>query len=114
MARYRKKAVFIDATQWFRNGDHPDDDCAFMPPTDDGELVLSPGKIVQPYRRPTPPGDTKCSQCKHLIREHGWLDPIGGHSYLICPGDFIVTDMQGQTWPLKPDIFNATFDKVKE
>ena len=25
MARFRKKPVVIEATQWFKNGDHPED-----------------------------------------------------------------------------------------
>ncbi len=27
MAKYRKKPVIIEATQWFKNGDHPEDGC---------------------------------------------------------------------------------------
>lgn len=25
MAQYRKKPIVIEATQWFKNGDHPED-----------------------------------------------------------------------------------------
>ena len=27
MAKFRKKSVLIEAVQWFKNGDHPDDGC---------------------------------------------------------------------------------------
>lgn len=26
MTRYRKKPVVVEATQWFKNGDHPEDE----------------------------------------------------------------------------------------
>ncbi len=30
------------------------------------------------------------------------------------PGDYVLTDPQtGDTWPIKPDIFAATYDAVK-
>lgn len=39
---------------------------------------------------------------------HGWIDTLeGGH--IVCPGDWIVTGVQGERYPVKPDIFAATF-----
>jgi hypothetical protein len=52
--KFRKKPVVIEATQWFKNGDHPEDDCVLVrrlapgdPPygdirTQTGELVPDP------------------------------------------------------------------------
>ncbi len=30
MAKYRKKPVVIEAIQWFKNGDHPQDNCRMI------------------------------------------------------------------------------------
>lgn len=43
--KYRKKPVVIEATQWFKNGDHPDDN-----PDQPGWE----GKVVRYFRRPEP------------------------------------------------------------
>lgn len=44
MAKYRKKPVVIDATQWHRNGDHPLDG-PFV-----GEMYETEGAVVRFYR----------------------------------------------------------------
>jgi hypothetical protein len=32
----------------------------------------------------------------------------------ISPGDYIITGIQGERYPCKPDIFEATYEKVPE
>lgn len=34
----------------------------------------------------------------------------GGHT--VCPGDWIITGVQGENYPCKPDIFDATYDPI--
>lgn len=108
MTKYRKKPVVIDATQWFKNGDHPGDgDERFA----DGEFAGEryEGKVVRYFRRPDVPGDTPCRQCGVRMHEHGWIDTIeGGH--IVCPGDWIITGVKGEHYPCKPDIFTATYE----
>jgi hypothetical protein len=107
--RYRKKPVVIEAVQWFKNGDHPDDD---LPPAD--KIVAgerTEGAVVRYFRHPDIPGDQECSKCGHLMRDHGWIDTLeDGHN--VCPGDWIITGVAGERYPCKPAIFAATYDPV--
>lgn len=124
MAKYRKKPVTIDATQWFKNGDHPLDYAEPVPGLDDnGDFVeFSPehrkernweGSLVRYYRHPRVPGGTECKHCGRTMHEHGWVDTLeGGH--IVCPGDWIITGVQGEHYPCKPDIFAATYEPVEE
>jgi hypothetical protein len=34
--------------------------------------------------------------------------------HMVSPGDFIVTGVQGERYPCKPDIFEQTYEKVSE
>ena len=112
--KYRKKPVVIDATQWFKNGDHPQDNSQPYRPAKEGETlddVLSEGKIVRYFRHPDINGRTICSKCNKTMHEHGWIDTLeDGHN--VCPGDWIIKGIKGEFYPCKPDIFEATYDKV--
>lgn len=110
MAKYRKKPLVIEATQWFKNGDHPNDDQeTFTGP--DGKPFLGEGKIVRYYRHPGDSGARKCEKCGAEMHAHGWIDTLeDGH--IVCPGDFIITGVQGEIFPCKPDIFEATYEAV--
>ena len=33
--------------------------------------------------------------------------------YLVTPGDWIITNMKGEHFPCKPDIFEMTYEKVE-
>lgn len=104
MAKYRKKPVVVDATQWFKNGDHPEDGIEVK-----GEL--SEGEVVRYYRIPDLDGQHDCDRCDAIMHEHGWIDTFeGGH--IVCPGDFIITGIQGEHYPCKPDIFEETYEAV--
>jgi hypothetical protein len=114
--KYRKKPVVIEAAQWHKNGDHPQDGV--------GELVKDPvigepyqrieGAVVRFFRRPEPEyqGDVIHSKCNKCYHDHGWIDTRGGHT--VCPGDWIITGVQGEFYPYKPDIFEATYEPVDE
>lgn len=40
-----------------------------------------------------------------------WIDTLeGGH--IVTPGDWIATGVKGEHWPIKPDIFAATYELV--
>ncbi len=114
MGKYRKKPVVIEATQWFKNGDHPNDECvSIQPKMDDKELFMSEGKIVRYYNRPDLTQDTICDKCGVKRGDHGWVDTLeGGH--IVCPGDWIITGVKGEYYPCKPDIFEATYEKVED
>lgn len=76
MAQYRKKPVVIEATQWFKHGDHPE--------------------VVQ-YQSLDPD-----------MQGYGWIMTLeGGH--IVTPGDWIITGVNGEHYPCKPDIFAKTY-----
>ncbi len=111
MSKFRKKPVVIEATQWFKNGDHPEDACYYV---DDKspDRFLSEGKVVRYYRRPDDNGDRCCDKCGTHMNAHGWIDTLeGGH--IACPGDWIITGVQGERYPCKPDIFEATYEPAE-
>ena len=110
--KYRKKPVVIEATQWFKNGDHPQDDC-FRPFEDTGKIPndAREGRIVRYFRHPEVSGQNVCSKCGKTMFHHGWIDTLeDGHN--VCPGDWIITGIKGEYYPCKPDIFEATYEKV--
>lgn len=103
MAQYRKKPVVIEATQWFKNGDHPLD-CSRLANND-----MVEGSVVRYYRDPELSGELKCSLCGNRYHDHGWIDTLeGGH--IVCPNDWIITGVKGEHYPCKPDIFELTYE----
>jgi len=102
MPKFRKKPVVIEAHQWFKNGDHPED----------GNPERE-GAVVRYFRRPDIPGETPCSECGVRFHDHGWIDTLeDGHR--VCPGDWIITGVRGERYPCKPDIFAATYDPIED
>lgn len=42
----------------------------------------------------------------------GWIQTLeGGH--VVTPGDYIITGIQGEHYPCKPDIFKMTYKEVE-
>jgi hypothetical protein len=108
--KYRKKPVVIEATRWWKNGDHPSDEC-YPVPDGEGGTFKSEGKVVRYFRRPYISGESRCSKCGEEMHLHGWIDTLeDGHN--VCPGDWIITGVKGERYPCKPDIFEATYESV--
>ena len=102
--KFRKKPIVIEATQWNGNGDHPDDGKEKL----DGKLYE--GKVVRYYRHPDIDGNLVCNKCTYRMCDHGWIDTLeGGH--IVCRGDWIITGINGEHYPCKPDIFEKTYEK---
>lgn len=114
VAKYRKKPVVIEAVQWLRNGDHPDDGVGEELPdpwNPRGTYTRLEGKVVRFYRHPDVPGEQECGHCSATMHHHGWIDTLeGGHT--VCPGDWVITGVQGEVYPCKPHIFEATYEPV--
>lgn len=119
--KYRKKPVVIEATQWFKNGDHPQDYAKNRTGFENGQTHTWTGEeckelgweggIVRYFRSPTVPGTNGCRYCDKIMHEHGWIDTLeGGH--IVCPGDWIITGVKGENYPCKPDIFAAIYEPV--
>ena len=119
--KFKKKPVVIEASQWFKNGDHPLDYALSQHGLEDGKMrEFSPehckeqeweGQIVRYYRTPDLDGQNICKHCDKTMHYHGWIDTLeGGH--IVCPGDWIITGVKGEMYPCKADIFEATYDLV--
>lgn len=110
--KYRKIPVEVEATQWFKNGDHPEDYPALMHDREAREHG-GEGRVVRYYRHPKVSGARPCEHCGEIMHDHGWIDTLeGGH--IVCPGDFVITGVKGERYPCKPDIFEQTYEPVPE
>lgn len=118
-SQFRKKPVVVSASQWFMNGDHPLDYSKTHDGLENGELrQFSPeerrangweGDIVRYYRHPDDSDERACQLCGNTMHMHGWIDTKeGGH--IVCPGDWIITGVQGEHYPCKPYIFAETYE----
>ena len=113
MGKYRKKPVVIEATRWFKNGDHPEDKSTLTAMMQDGEVRLPEGKVVRYYRHPDVDDQQVCEHCNQIMYDHGWIDTLeGGHT--VCPGDWIITGVKGEHYPCKHDIFIMTYEPVPQ
>jgi hypothetical protein len=107
--KYRKIPIVVDATQWFKNGDHPLD---YAGVTDEREKTWE-GKVVRYYRSPDIYGYSFCKHCREIMLKHGWIDTLEG-GFIVCPGDWIVTGVRGEYYPVKNDIFAKTYEAYCE
>lgn len=112
LRRYRKKPVVVEAVQWFKNGDHPEDRVGEIEHDPvSGDYRRHEGAVVRYFRRPDGEfaGDATHPACGATWHDHGWIDTLeGGHT--VCPGDFIITGVAGERYPCKPQIFADTYD----
>ena len=108
MSLFRQKPVVIRATQWWKNGDHPDDGTDTFCKSN-GKRYRREGKVVRYFRLPAVPGTRPCSKCQRTMHNHGWIDTLEA-GYQVCPGDWILTDPKGGHYPMKQDIFEATYE----
>lgn len=117
MAKFRKKPVVIEATQWFKNGDHPNDN-SFRSADQklEEQAHMVEGSVVRYYRTPKMDGQIPCKHCGAIMHEHGWIDTLeGGNNgaQVVCPKDWIITGVHGEYYPCKPDIFKKTYEPVE-
>jgi hypothetical protein len=112
MPKFRKKPVVVEANQWFRNGDHPDDHIRVIKASD-GEEFPSEGRVVRYFRDPTIGGTIRCGECDRMMHDHGWIDQsIDG--LVVCPGDWVITGVKNEMYPCKPDIFALTYEEAHD
>ena len=110
MAKYRKRPAVVEATQWFKNGDHPEDDCGTFD-AGDGPFQ-GEGHVVRYFRRPDVDGRRKCEKCGYIMDAHGWID-TPGEGIPVCPGDWIITEGV-EHYPYPPTLFAEAYELVKE
>jgi len=91
MTKYRKKPVVITATQWFE--------------LQTGDMAVRQIRMLEGYV------SGPCKSCRVPMEHHGEIDTLEG-VYIVCPGDWIITDtdIEGEKYPCKPDIFALTYE----
>jgi hypothetical protein len=89
--KFRKKPVVIEAFQWTGLGTDPD---------------IQQYDLRNDFRTP-------CDHCNLRFSEHGSIKTLEGR-HIVCPGDWIITGVKGERYPCKPDIFEATYEKVSD
>lgn len=87
MAKYRKKPIVIEAEQWPRPSEA-------QPPAGQQDTL----GVVWEYG---PDGK----------RAGGRIGTLEGPHH-VTDGDWIITGIQGEQYPCKPDIFDATYEPV--
>lgn len=118
---HQNKLNYVEAYRWFQNGDHPNDYDKEKEGFENGEFrnwtgaeVKAKGwegQIVRYFRNPEFEGTSHCPHCHKTLHEHGWIDtPEVG--YTVCPGDWIISDINGRYVPCKPDLFDATYEQA--
>lgn len=102
----------VEAYRWFKNGDHPDDDCKMFL---DEELkpFRDEGKIVRYFRDPFTDPFAICQKCSHAMNDHGFID-IPPNGFSVCPGDWIITKSNGQYIPMSDREFRNTYEELDE
>jgi hypothetical protein len=110
MTKYKKRPVVIEATQWFHNGDHPEDETHEIA-YGDGPPRLSEGKVVRYFASLKIPGDRVCPICGNTMKTHGELpNARNGTDEIICPGDYIVTDSEGRRYKMPAQQFELMYE----
>ncbi len=109
MAKYRKKPVVVEAIRW-------------NVPDENGKVLLAQECKDHPAVRLTSYlevsemlGTVGCS--KELPywdwSVMGVIDTLEG-KHIVSPGDYIIKGIKGEFYPCKPDIFEATYEKVND
>lgn len=89
MKKYRKKPVTIEAVKW--NGYNLDEIKSFTGNHADVKYDEKGGEVIADLFIHTLEGDMHASK-----------------------GDYIIKGVRGEFYPCKPDIFNQTYEEVKE
>ena len=118
--KFKRKQRTVEATQWFKNGDHPEDKCVLLTASGaldlpKGTTFLSEGRVVRYFRTPFINGESKCinsTPCPHKMSDHGWIDSPGG-GFIVCPGDWIITGLLGEYYPLSEYKFKLLYKKIE-
>lgn len=90
----------VEAHQWFKNGDHPEDNCETFIHSETGEPFQGEGKVVRYYRTPDLDGQNVCERCGRTMHYHGWID-VSKDGHIVCPGDIILTIGKDKWVPCK-------------
>lgn len=117
MPKYVHKPTVVEAIRWFKNGDHPKDNREMVRPEPNSttrfEPFLGEGEIVRRWNNPEYGDEAECLSCGLKMNKHGWIDAPGG-SHTVCPGDWVVTGVDGKHYPVKNKVFETNYEEVEE
>ena len=97
MGTCARKTPILNFVKWFKDGDH---------------------ESVSNYD-----GDILCESCKEPLEKHGWIGSENGWyrsfsdrvvGFVVCPGDYIVTERSGVVSVIKPSEFIKFFITIEE
>lgn len=102
MPKYKKKPVVIEAEQWFKVTKYR---------VSEGHKDIYHLNVEPLYH---PLGATeRCPQCNDRWTAHGQLHTLEG-DHIVCPGDYIITGVEGEQYACKPRIFLKTYERIEE
>ena len=58
-------------------------------------------------------GDSPLECMESRFNRHYYIETLEGRM-IVSDGDFIITGVNGENYPCKPDIFEKTYEKVEE
>lgn len=90
--KYRKKAVVVEASQWWKPGDHP-------------------AVVPVPLEIQIPAGTTASAVTADERERLGAIRTLEGWM-LVTPGDFVIRGVHGEHYACHPDIFRETYEPV--
>lgn len=92
MPRFRKKPIVVTAEQW--SPETPVEGVEFPVPAEDLAKLAAIGERSDPAKT-------------------GLIRTLEG-PFVVWPGDWIVTGVEGERWPIKPSIFEKSYEPVGE
>lgn len=99
MPKYIKKPLTVEAIQWFKDGDHPEvRPDGYIPPL--SAVAYAPEGFAKP----------KCA-CD-TYKTGFYISTLEGKMRVI-QGDWIVTGIHGEHYPVKDEIFKKTYKPFK-
>ncbi len=104
----------VEAHRWFRNGDHPLDECVAIPVKGQPDLeATSEGKVVKRWNAPVRNLLAEfCKACDQPMTDHGMVDNQA--QQVVCPGSWIVTNFPDNYSVYSDEFFRRTFERVIE
>lgn len=102
----------LQAVQWFKNGDHPDDDCHMLPNPPFEALRQSGGKVVRRFSDPMVDRESACPTCGVRMRDHGFIDNPDVANTVVCPGDWVMSPKKGYYFAFPQKDFQENYEVI--
>ncbi len=109
--QYVSGNTLVEATRWFKNGDHPEDFSGFM--RESALTMGMEGLVVRRFNLSGMTGPGPC--CGSFSNEHGWIDE-GGPGLTVCPGSYVLTveTTNGRKHlPMSPLVFDLIYTPLE-